>query len=72
MTPTKARARVGTEVLRAALTDAGLREEETPIDGYAFTHWKQPAAAVSFWMDNHNGARPTRFYVSSHSFILSD
>lgn len=72
-TATRARVRVrlSPDELRAALTEIGLREEVKALEGYAFTHWKEPHNAVAFWQEQHGGAEPTRFYLDRRSYTLS-
>ena len=68
---THARARLAPDALRTALINLGLTEEEKPIAGYSFTHWKEPHAAVAFWREQHDDEEPTRFYVTQRTYILS-
>jgi hypothetical protein len=69
---TRARVRRSPDEMRAALIELGLREEEKPIEGYAFSYGKHPDHAMSFYKETHGGAEATRFYCGQRSFTLSD
>ena len=65
------RARLAPEALRAALIELGLKEEPRAVAGYAFTHYKHPDHAMSFYKDTHGGTVARRFYVTQRTYILS-
>lgn len=72
MKSTTTRVKRTPEELRAMLTAFGLREEEMPIAGFAFTYRKEPQAAMSFYAETHSGREPTRFYLDRRSYILAE
>jgi hypothetical protein len=58
--------------IRTELRTRGLKEEPKPIEyGYAFTNFKDPAAAVTFYEEQFQ-RYPTRFFVTQRSYTLSD
>lgn len=66
------RGRLTADAIRDAFTNLGLREEEKPIDGYAFTHWKEPHAAVQFYSERNGGREPTRFYIAQRMYVVAE
>lgn len=60
------------ESIAEALKSLGLKEEERPCSGYAFTRYKKPHDAMSFYAETHGGAEPRRFYIGIRTYTLSD
>lgn len=71
-TRARVRVRLSPDELRAALLEIGLREEVKATEGYGFTFYKDPAAAVAFWQEQHGGAEATRFYLHPRMFVLAE
>lgn len=64
--------RLDQDDIRTRLVAYGLREEETPLDGYAFTYSTTAKAAVKSFMTHTGGTPPRVFWFDCNLFILSD
>jgi hypothetical protein len=60
------------EEIRAGLMEEGLREEVKALPGYAFTLYKEPHSAVSFYTETHGGMEPQKFYIAQRMYLLSN
>jgi hypothetical protein len=69
---TRTRPKLTQQDIYDGLTQLGLTEEETPIDGYGFTFHATPAYAVLSYQQQHGGKVPTRFWIDRRTFILAD
>lgn len=65
------RSKLTPDEIRDGLINLGLKEEPRPIAGYAYTHFKHPDHAMSFYAETHGGAEATRFYIAQRMFILA-